>query len=152
MRNKRMGFGKKLVAVTPRAQDYKLASQMLPDKKKKKNHRMKCELPESFCKDFFPITLSSISVTAPERNSRDKIIRLLSDKTVIKHKSFASLSKTCTSLFPQVYAWTLISPPSVVEGESSEGQVLLHSCNQIPFSRSHVSLGAANQRNRLLCI
>lgn len=65
---------------------------------------MKCQLPESFCKDFFPIALSTTSVTTPERNSRDKIIKLLSDNTVIKHKSFASLSKICTSLFPQVYA------------------------------------------------
>lgn len=35
-----------------------------------------------------------------------------------------------------------------MEGEPSEGEALLRSCNQIPFSRSHVSLGAANQRNR----
>lgn len=71
---------------------------------RQKNPRTKCQLLESFCKDFFPITLSPTSVTAPESNSRDKTIKLPSDKTVIKHKSFASLCKICTSLSPQVYA------------------------------------------------
>lgn len=52
-----MGSGKKVVAATQGAQDWKLANQLLPDKKAQNETSASGKL----FKDFFPITLSAIS-------------------------------------------------------------------------------------------